>query len=368
MTFGHSSRGGYGPDTARIVIIGEAYGQQEVRANRPFVGGAGNELKSWLRQAGISQKDVYYTNVINKQPPFNDFKKFCLKKKEAEQKYEEYKEMLQFQYPDHPWPSTYTWKPVASGSYLHPQHLSELPGLYAEIRHRNPNLLILCGNTPCWALLNQTGITKIRGAVAESILGIKAIPVLHPAAILRQYEKRPLSLVDMMKAGQEMKFSSIERPKRRIWLDPSLDDLASFDTILRSAHNIGCDIETEPRAGFIKMIGFSADEHEAIVIPFYDPRVADNNYWQDHYSEKTAWQWAQTWLNLPQPKIFQNGSYDITWLWAKHGITPRNWEDTLLQAHSLQPELPKDLGTLGSIYSSEPAWKIGRSATHKDAE
>jgi DNA polymerase len=360
-------RGGFGPDKARIVIVGEAYGSEEEKQRRPFVGGAGKELHSWLRLAGISPNDVYFTNVINKRPFGNDFGQFCLSKKKAQAEYAEWRTVLEMQAPGD-WPSTYNWKPVASGKYLHPKHLHEIPNLIQEIKEREPNLIILCGNTPCWAILGQTGISKMRGAVTQTPLGIKAIPMLHPAAILRNYEQRPLSVVDMMKAATEMTFPEISRPSREVWIDPELADFPIFDEKLQSAEYIGCDIETAPASGFIKCVGFSADEHSAIVVPFYDPRQDDGNYWPTEDHEAEAWRWVQRWLSLPQSKIFQNGAYDMSWLWAQMGMYPSEWDDTLLQAHSMQPELQKDLGTLGSIYTNEPAWKLEHRSGNKDAE
>ena len=57
-------------------------------------------------------------------------------------------------------------------------------------------------------------------------------------------------------------------------------------------------------------------------------------------------------------KLFQNGAYDITFLWRSYGIkTMGAAEDTMLLSHALQPESLKSLGYLGSIYSDEGSWK-----------
>ena len=364
------TRGGFGPQDARIVCVGEAYGREEREHGRPFVGNAGKELRGWLAQAGIDPDSVYYTNVINKQPPGNNFKEFCLTKKQAKEEYAKWRDLLEMQAPNFPWPNSYEWKLIDTGAYLHPKHLHELPALYDEINAVNPNLIIPLGNKACWAILGQTKISKIRGAVAWSdACGRKCLPTLHPAAILRNYEQRPFCLADMMKAAEECKFPEIRRPERELWLDPDLDDLSLFDKILQQAGEIGCDIETAPEAGIIKTVGFSADESKAIVVPFFDPRTATGSYWPDVDSERLAWYFVERWLGFSQSKIFQNGAYDMTWLWVLAGMYPSEWEDTLLQAHSLQPELQKDLGTLGSIFTAEPAWKFEHHhSTNKDAE
>jgi len=45
-------------------------------------------------------------------------------------------------------------------------------------------LLVVMGNTACQALLGQRGIMRLRGHWAEAA-GRPAMPMLHPAALLR---------------------------------------------------------------------------------------------------------------------------------------------------------------------------------------
>ena len=80
-----------------------------------------------------------------------------------------------------------------------------------------------------------------------------------------------------------------------------------------------------------------------------------------------SWGYVQRILNLPCPKITQYGLYDIQHLWRRMGITPRNaTEDTLFVHHALQPEMQKDLGFLGSLYTNIGEWKSMRK--RKDQE
>src|SRR3972149_1790375 len=58
-----------GPDDADILFYGEAPGADEDEANRPFVGPAGEELNSLLKQAGLSRKRVRISNVGRCRPP-----------------------------------------------------------------------------------------------------------------------------------------------------------------------------------------------------------------------------------------------------------------------------------------------------------
>jgi DNA polymerase len=55
---------GEGPETARIVFVGEQPGDQEDRAGEPFVGPAGRLLDKALAEAGIDRRDAYITNAV----------------------------------------------------------------------------------------------------------------------------------------------------------------------------------------------------------------------------------------------------------------------------------------------------------------
>jgi uracil-DNA glycosylase len=363
----------YGNKNARLAIIGEAPGRQEASKGMPFVGGAGQELRSWLKFAGIDENDIYFANAISYQPPYNQIKRFCLPKKEADAEYQNWLPRLQKDWPDFPWPSKYIWPSLAQNGYIHPQLLGEIPRLQAELESVQPNLVLALGNTACWAVLNQTKITKIRGACTKSAIGPwKTLPSLHPAYILRNYGEKPIALADMQKAAREIHTPEFERPVREIWINPLLEDLEKFGFYIDRADYVGVDIETVPTWGIIKSIAFSVEEKMAIAIPFLDPRTPDGNYWADPREEMRVWEKVHNWLNLSNVShVYQNGMYDMTWLWVKAGMTGKlPIEDTMLQAHAQQPELKRDLGTLGSIYTDEPAWKneFRQHLTNKEGE
>lgn len=62
---------GEGPPGARILLLGEAPGEQEDRAGRPFVGRAGKLLDRALRDAGLRRWELFITNVVKCRPPGN---------------------------------------------------------------------------------------------------------------------------------------------------------------------------------------------------------------------------------------------------------------------------------------------------------
>src|SRR3954453_206647 len=55
---------GEGPETARVVFVGEQPGDQEDRKGEPFVGPAGRLLDKALADAHIDRRDAYVTNSV----------------------------------------------------------------------------------------------------------------------------------------------------------------------------------------------------------------------------------------------------------------------------------------------------------------
>ncbi len=62
---------GVGSNTADLLIIGEAPGQEEDRQGEPFVGRAGQLLDRMLAAIGLDRASVYITNVLKCRPPRN---------------------------------------------------------------------------------------------------------------------------------------------------------------------------------------------------------------------------------------------------------------------------------------------------------
>ena len=322
----------------KIALVGEAWGEHEERQRAPFVGASGYELTRMLNEAGIHRADVHLTNVFNLRPKNNDLETLCSSEKIG------------------------GFSSLKSGKYLKAEYFGEVTRLHAELRDLRPNITILAGNTAAWAVLGNSGISKIRGAVLTSavIPGLKCLPTYHPAAILRDWSLRPVTILDLAKAGREAAYPEIRRPHRDIYIEPSLEDLTWYEkTFLIPAQRIAFDIETAVNQ--ITCIGFAPDEKSALVVPFSDPRNGIGSYWPTPYFEARAWDFVRRVLASPQPKTAQNGLYDIHFLWRSYGITVNNFEDdTMLLHHALQPESEKGLAFLGSVYTNEASWKMMR--------
>lgn len=362
----------------KMLLLGEAWGESEDILKRPFVGESGKLLfemlgealpdlfpelhaqatkmfryglawararEPWLEACGIAM-----TNVLAFRPPDNKLESLCCDKKEAS--------------------SDYPFAPASKGKYLRAQYFSELNRLREELTILRPNCVIALGNTASWAMLNATNIGSIRGAIAESPSGAagfvkganqKILPTYHPAAVLRQWNWRPIVVADLMKGWREAQFPELRRPARQLYLNPMLEELEVFIQYFRLNQSqfpfLSVDIETA--GGQINCIGFAWRRDCALVIPLAHPTTF-RPYWPDAGVELRVWEIIRELLESPVPKIGQNFLYDLQYI-LKLGIRPANvLEDTMLLHHSLYPEMQKGLGFLASIYCNEPAYKLMR--------
>jgi hypothetical protein len=256
---------------------------------------------------------------------------------------------------------------ITTGKYLDMAYAPELSRLYEETKKVKPNLILALGGTAAWAFLRTTGIAKIRGSTAESPYG-KVLPTFHPAAAIYDWSIRPIIISDLHKAKREAEFPEVRRPQREVWIEPDLGDIAHFFiNHVWGAPIISIDIETV--GDMITCVGIAPSIDRSIVIPFYDPTKPGKNYWKTAAEERVAWLHIQS-ICERKRTLFQNGMYDIHFLWRTMGIRVLEAsEDTMLLHHALQPEMNKGLGFLGSIYTDEASWKLMRkSATAKREE
>lgn len=336
----------------KIALVGDFWNEHEEAARMPFVGPAGYQLNTLLEEAGIERASCFLTNVFNLRPrPNNDIKNLCGPKRDD-----------QLGLP-----------PLATGAYLKAEYKPELLRLYSELVEVRPNLVVCLGGVALWALTGVFAISKLRGTLIESRafsgveppIGLKLLPTYHPSYVIKVATSRPIMVMDLLKAKRQSEFPEIRRPSRTVILEPSLDDLQQFLIQAQSHPVMAVDIETAQER--ITCVGFAISPSYGIVIPFWDVRRG-GNYWGSLQDECAAWGVVRELLGLECKKLFQNGLYDVHWLWRKYGIPVKNFhEDTMLLHHSLQPEFEKGLGFLGSVYTDEPAWKLNKPKGNKKA-
>lgn len=351
-----------------LLILGEAKGANEVRINSSFVGPSGVELLRQLNEANIIQftprdkilistyynntdptaldtvwhnhsAEIFRTNVLNLHPHANNLESLCGTRAEG--------------IPGYP--------AILKGKYLLRKYEHELDRLGEEILAHDPNLILCLGNTALWALAGQTGVAKLRGTTllsTHTVGDFKLLPTYHPAAVLRQWELRPTTIMDLIKANREKEFPEVRRPNCEIWIEPSLDDIRNFiHNYIGEQTLLSVDIETSRDR--VTCIGFAPSASLAIVIPFDDKRTTSGCYWPTAQLERECWEIVRGVLEDGSiPKLFQNGCYDVGFLMRSYGILVRGCkEDTMLLHHALQPESLKGLGFLGSVYTDHGSWK-----------
>jgi len=354
-----------------VILLGEAMGENEVKIGRGFVGTSGAELLRMLHEAAVItftasdreymskfyrtydpwcldaiwelHPEIIRTNVFQQHPPGNKLEYFC-----------------------GPKASGITGFPaLIKSGYVRKELSYELDRLGDEILHHDPNLIVCLGNSALWALCGRTGITKLRGTTCVSthtVSGYKLLCTYHPAAVTRQWELRPTTIADLTKINREKEFPDVRRPECEIWTEPDLEDIQRF---IRE-HITGCailSVDIETSGSQITCIGFAPRSDLALVVPIHDSRAASGSYWPTAGAERQCWELIRSVLeDRGIKKVFQNGLYDIAFLWRAYGIGVRGCrEDTMLLHHSLQPESLKGLGYLGSIYTDHGPWKTERS-------
>lgn len=335
--------GPYGPLDAKIVIVGEAPGETEERYGVPFCGTSGEELGRMLSEAGLDKSKCRLTNVFKYRPPDNKLEKWCVTKKEL--------------------PSDYSLQPIFTAKYLAPQYCGAVSELHEELKSYRPNLLIVAGGVATWAL-GLGSISQSRGVVTSTKWG-KALPIYHPAAVLRQWSWRPIVVADLLKARYESEFPEVRRPRRELWIEPTLLEVIEFfQKYVDPASEVSVDIENP--GGPLACIGIAPSPERAICIPFVDPRKPDRSYW-NYADERIVWRLLRNLLvhrnRTGTVKIIgQNFLYDAQHLHKATLNIASIDDDTMLMHHAMFPEMKKGLGFLGSIYTNELSWK----QMHKD--
>lgn len=156
-----------GNPAGRVMIIGEAPGEEEDAQGRPFVGRAGQLLDQMFAAIGMGRevpdagRAVYIGNVLKWRPPGNR-------------------------------------RPSPDEIAL------SLPFLRRQVELADPEVLVLMGNTPCLAALNREGILRLRGTWTEAF-GRPALPMTHPAYLLRNPIAKREAWADLLSLADRLK-------------------------------------------------------------------------------------------------------------------------------------------------------------------
>lgn len=323
---------GYGNGNAKLMVIGEAPGQEEEMAGRPFVGMTGQIVRSTLKDNGIDDSEVFFTNVLKYRPPDNVFRLH---------------HRLGINYDEN---VEWMWK---------------------EIKEVSPNCILALGNEALKALTHHTGIKKYRGSILQAVnTGTKVVPSIHPSAFMRTgdkgalpYSTRDYCSIDYDKAIRQSLFSELRLPTRT--LEIARDSLQLYRFFRQYEDKEICSVDIEVIKCIPTCIAFAFNRHHAISVPLL-PSI---------YPSMRMAEFVEMWKMcdevLARVKICgQNFKFDELKIlrvlgmrigdkldWSDLANTNRMWWETSFMAHTLYPEFPRSQEFLASIWTDEPYYK-----------
>ena len=146
---------GEGAAHAELMFVGEAPGDAEDRAGRPFLGAAGEKLDEMIKAMGLSREQVYIASILKSRTPDNRT----------------------------PMPE----EVAACGPFLMEQIMAVQPKV----------IVTLGGPAAKWICGTDAGISRIRGTwqqwtppAGADCPAIPVMPTYHPSYVLRTYTKQ----------------------------------------------------------------------------------------------------------------------------------------------------------------------------------
>ena len=167
---------GEGEIGARVMLVGEAPGEQETLQGRPFVGKAGKNLNEFLELAGLERGELYVTNAVKFRP---------------------------------------TKRSAAGRTVNRPPTREEvslfLPWLRREIELVAPEVIVTLGNVPLRALTGpKSVIGDVHGAFQDAD-GLRLYPMYHPASLIYNPALRPVYAEDIRRLSAHLRAENPEK-------------------------------------------------------------------------------------------------------------------------------------------------------------
>lgn len=309
-----------------LMIVAEHPSKFEASTGRAFDSNAANLLKSLMLGAGINPSKVHMTYLHKSYPERGNM--FYLFDKKGNPGDEMINSML---------------------------------SLMEEINQVNPNVIMPLGNYALWATTQgttnwsaradtrgrptgYTGISNWRGSIVEgsrTAAKRKLVPSYGHDAVFNNYPDRVFLDIDIKKAWRQRSFREIVLPQYQIDIDPVGEDLVAWERKLLAAPIIVFDIEYI--GSRLICCSFCVDSESVLVVPNTDSRRLD---------------FIRRILTSGVPLGAQNGMFDCSVLEWHFGMELMQHlkYDTMLAAHASYIELPKDLGTLCSMYTDQPCY------------
>ena len=316
---------GYGNASAKLMIVGEAPGEQEVEAGKPFVGSSGQIASEIARQAGFHWEETWRTNVFKYRPPLNDFKRI-----------------------------------EETGHTLEEQQAN----LWKEIRDINPNTILALGAVAFHTLVEgKRNLNLCRGSIYTAKDGhTKVVSTHHPARLLPSHEvgkmlpfvTRFIMRHDFKRAFDESRTPNLELPSRLLTVGRNSLDLHRFLEQYKESTLVSLDIESIKSVPVC--LGIAFNRFHAISIPLIN--IPGKLAIPVHEKIEIFRQLDELFRRPGLRTIGQHWKFDHDKLeCACRFRLPDPYFDCSFAHHCLYPELPKGLNFITSTCTREPYYK-----------
>jgi len=324
-----------------ILVVGEAPGNEETAVGEAFIGKSGQlQQRYFERLHKYRGVDIGYMNLCNYQPDNNDFE-HCLGTSQLQEGLDE---------------------------------------IHDVIRTKKPNVTVAFGNWPLFFLSGNcgtknnrpnpgSGIMLYRGsrlAMHDKFGGGKLYAAFHPSFVLRTWSWNPVFFHDIQSAVEDSGFPDLRHPTYEEYIDPPADVLHTLVQEAQQSEWISIDIETF-RGGKFSCVGFAFRKRDnsggnpkdvGVCITFQRPDL---------------WRFAKEIWECPTPKIFQYGTYDISFMrhfyqWKVGGYYNGVGWDTYVASASIMPDFPRGLDFLASVYTRFAYYKEERKVWRQEGD
>lgn len=312
-----------GPESARILIVGDHWGADDAIRGLPWQGTAGAELQRMLAASGIDANNCRMTNILSFRPNTGDLS-----------------ELFDFR------------KDVPLTSAI-PQGIENVN---REIDTSSPTLVIGLGGLATYMATNSSAVSTWRGSELQYTTPAgttcKFIPTYHPTQIMRNWAWRAIALTDLRRAAREAESSTYSFPEYDYIIRPSF---AATMECLHELYNqvqagpVRLSVDIETRLNCTACIGIAWSRVDAICIPLMCTERPEG-YWMPEEELAITLKLRELLTHPNAQVVGQNFLYDTQYFAKESGYTPHVTNDTMLMQHVLFPGMPKGLDFLASMY------------------
>ena len=304
---------GVGPLNAKIVLIGEAPGEEENKLGEPFVGKSGQLLNRALEQAGLPRSWIRIQNAVPCRPPNN---------------------------------RTPTNQEIDNCR----------PNLDAILKQIKPLVVIPTGNAALYYTEHIDAGILTRSGIPKKMQDYWSIPAIHPSWFIRQGGKDISKLVDALKVAKSFAYGEEDLDvcytllNNRELLTEWLEMIYDSDTKVMALDIETRDLELNtPVLG----IGFGYRKGGSVYIPFMAGSMMARKSTSDMKSSvklSEFWKGAQKDVEGEVVKLINsgkfkfvthNGPFDLSRLIVNKGREfsfAKNWEFDTFAGHYLLDE------------------------------